>query len=210
MLLTASASGLRPAWHSWAVTLPLVLLSLALGWMGYGRYLIAQLSYELPTLNFSWSLPGLALADSSAANQPATLVIGKLNLQAPIQRDVPIDNQSLYDDALLNGVALASSSAPLEATSGNSFIFGHSSRFALHSTPYDAIFALLPKLQTGDAMQVVSNGQTASYHVTLSKVISATDVQYLDTSPERELTLVTCWPVGTNLKRWVVQAVKNS
>ena len=207
---TVFAPSLKLQRQRWLVILPFIGLSLVLGWMGYGRYIIAQLSYELPSLNFSWSLPSFQFADTSNSAQPATLIISKLNLQTPIQRDVPIDNQSLYDDALLHGVALAGSSAPLEASTGNSFIFGHSSRFALQSTPYDAVFALLPKLQIGDEMQVVSNGQTAQYHVTLSQVISATEVQYLNSSSKRELTLVTCWPIGTNLKRWVVQAVKNS
>ena len=198
-----------PALRLRLVIVVLILLTLSLGWMGYGRYIIAQLSYELPSLNFSWSLPSFNMTATQGV-QPAMLVINKLNLQTPIQRNVPIDDQAAYDKALLSGVALASSSATLEAVTGNSFIFGHSSRFALHSTAFDAIFALLPKLQSGDSMQIVSNGQTANYKVTISHVINATDVGYLNSSSERELTLVTCWPIGTDLKRWVVQAVKAS
>ena len=207
--MQSTAHALKPALRLQLVVAAFVLLSLTLGWMAYGRYIIAQLSYELPSLNFSWSLPGFNITASQGV-QPAMLVINKLNLQTPIQRNVPIDDQVAYDNALLSGVALASSSASLEAVTGNSFIFGHSSRFALHSTAFDAVFALLPKLQSGDSMQIVSNGQTANYKVTISHVINATDVEYLNSSTERELTLVTCWPIGTDLKRWVVQAVKTS
>jgi len=188
--------------------LAVLVFSLVLAWFGFGRYFLSLLLYEVPSLSFHWnnfSLPAIALGSPT---QSATLVIDKVKVETPIVRDVPIDDQNAYDNALETGVALARGSAPLEAPSGNSFIFGHSSKFTFQPTPYDTVFALIPKLQNDDTFQIVSGGQTAVYKVVLSKSIAPTDVQYLAPSQQREVTLVTCWPAGTNFRRWVVQGVK--
>ena len=184
--------------------------ALTLGWFSYGHYMLAVLSYSVPQLNLNWNAVTLPPLTLSNGVQPATLIIDKLRIQAPIVRDVPIDNQAVYDNKLMQGVALASNTAPLEAATGNSFIFGHSSRFAFKASPYDTVFALLPRLSQGDIIKIASAGQTATYKVSVSKSIATNDMQYLGASPERELTLVTCWPAGTNFRRWVVQAVRES
>lgn len=165
---------------------------------------------SIPSLSFNWNSLNLPKLDLASPTEPAAIVIDKLKLQAPIVRGVSVGDQQQYDAALTTGVALAEGSAPLEAKSGNSFLFGHSSRFGLTSSPYDTVFALLPKLQNGDIVKLVSAGQTAQYTVTLSKNIAATDVQYLNNTEDRELTLLTCWPAGTNWRRWVVRATKQA
>jgi LPXTG-site transpeptidase (sortase) family protein len=140
------------------------------------------------------------------SNPVAQLVIPKLSIQAPVIQDVsPIDSLA-YNTALQSGVALASGSADVTASTGNSFIFGHSSRALLSSSPYDHIFANLPNMQVGDNIQVLANNTVSTYVVTKSISTSAKDVSYYAQSQNRQITLVTCWPIGTNIKRWVVQA----
>jgi len=185
-------------------------LFLLVGWFSYGSFIKAELAYAVPSLSFSAGPITLPVVHAASGLQPVTLRIPKINVETPIVRDVPVDDQSAYDTALESGVALARGSSPLEAADGNSFIFGHSSRFAIHSTPYDAIFALLPKLEAGDTVELDSGSQHATYTVRVSKVISANDVQYMGGTDGRYLTLVTCWPAGTSLKRWVVQAERTS
>jgi LPXTG-site transpeptidase (sortase) family protein len=189
----------------------LLTVTLLLGWFAYGRYFLSEISYSLPSLNFNWNALTLPQLDLGASSEAASIVINKISIQAPITRGVPVGDQETYDAALLKGVALAAGTAPLESLTGNSVIFGHSSRLAITPMPYDTIFALIPKLQPGDEVKIVAGGQTATYKVVVSKVINATDVQYLNNqSPQRQLTLLTCWPVGTNWKRWMVQAVKEN
>jgi len=185
-----------------------LVAALSLGWLAYGRYLLAVVSYSVPQLNLGWDAIRLPQLQVSGGVQPATLEIDKIHVQAPIARGVSSIDQEQYDAALKTGVALAAGSAPLEAPTGNSFIFGHSSNFSLRPSPYDTVFALLPRLGIGDTIKVASGGQTATYAVTLSKSIAPTDIQYLVPSPDRQLTLVTCWPAGTTFRRWVVQAVR--
>ena len=194
-------------WQRFAIG-SLLGISLSLCWLAYGRYMLSVTLGSIPNLSFNWNSITLPKLDLSSPTDPAAIVIDKLKLQAPIVRGVSVGDQQQYDAALLTGVALADGSAALEAKTGNSFLFGHSSRFGLNSSPYDTVFALLPKLENGDAIKVVSAGQTAEYRVTLSKNIAASDVQYMNNTQDRELTLLTCWPAGTNWRRWVVRAAK--
>jgi LPXTG-site transpeptidase (sortase) family protein len=190
-----------------AASLSVFALALILAWFTFGQFFLAQLAYTFPDLNLHWAFR-VPSVQATAEQQPATLVIPKINVTAPIVRNVSITDQAAYNTALETGVALAQGTAPLEATSGNSFIFGHSSKFTFSPTEYDTIFALLPKLNPDDTMQIISGNQTATYKVTLSKSVNTSDVQYISNGDTRELTLVTCWPAGTNFKRWVVQATK--
>lgn len=212
-LLSSPTAGPRRALlknYNWRrlASVSLLVTSLTLAWFGFGRYFLSLLLYAVPDLSFNWNSLTLPSLDAQAQPQSAILVIDKVKVTAPIIRDVPIDDQAAYDQALEGGVALARGSSPLEAATGNSFIFGHSSLFTFKPSPYDTVFALIPKLDPGDTFVIISGGQTATYKVTLSKQISAHDVQYLADSPLRQVTLVTCWPAGTNLRRWVVQATK--
>lgn len=171
----------------------------------YGPVLLATLSLPIPSLAFS--LP-VSQQDHKSPNyqENPTISIPKLSVQAPIVRGVSLINRAEYDDSLKKGVALAKGSADLESSTGNTFLFGHSSNVSFTPTIYDSIFAGLPKLTEGDVLQISVAGRTSSYKVAISKVIGADQIEYLHTDQNRVLTLVTCWPLGTNFKRWVVQA----
>ncbi|MBU6388950.1 sortase [Patescibacteria group bacterium] len=173
----------------------------------FGRFAASAWALPVPSLRFN--LPIGASVSTPGSSQPAGsahLVIDKLGIDVPIQPNISLTDQAAYDQALQKGVALASGSAPLESSIGNSFLFGHSSQIGFRPTPFDTVFAGIPRLQKGDTLAVVEAGQTTHYQVTLSQAIKADDTGYLASDSERKLTLVTCWPLGWNSDRWVVQA----
>lgn len=90
---------------------------------------------------------------------------------------------------------------------GNSFITGHSvlPQFA-DPQNYLAIFTELSKLEVGDDITVELNGKTLTYVVQYSKVVDPRDTSVLlpISKTSKNLTLMTCVPPGTSLKRLVV------
>lgn len=176
----------------------------------YGRPAAAALRIPLPSLDFSGGTFSGTQANLKPYDDHPTLLIPSLNLEVPIVKDVsPIDH-ILYSTALRDGVALAQGSADLTATKGNSFIFGHSSNLKISSTKYDTVFASVPTLREDDIIRVSVAGTVSTYRVVLSKPVDVQDVQYMAPTENRTVTLLTCWPIGTDLRRWVVQAVKAS
>lgn len=90
---------------------------------------------------------------------------------------------------------------------GNSFITGHSvlPQFA-DPENYLSIFTELSKLEVGDGIEVEMDGKTLHYIVQYSKVVNPKDTSVLlpISKTSRNLTLMTCVPPGTSLKRLVV------
>ena len=91
---------------------------------------------------------------------------------------------------------------------GNAFIFGHSSNYPWIKSEYNDIFALLDNLQTDDEIIVFYNQKKYVYHVTDRAKVKPGDVKTLESrDPTRkELSLMTCWPVGTTLERLIIFA----
>lgn len=91
---------------------------------------------------------------------------------------------------------------------GNAVIFGHSSLPQFFSpTNYLSIFAKLPTLQGGDEITVNYDGITYKYKVTEMFEVKPTDIQVLAQRYDGSyLTLVTCVPPGTYLRRLIVIA----
>ncbi|MEI6477659.1 MAG: sortase [bacterium] len=184
------------------------LLSLGCLYYFYAPALAGSLRLPLPTLQLSASGLSSASGQLTQYKESPTLTITKLGLKAPILRNISVGDQGAYDAALHDGIAQAKGSADLEAKDGNTFIFGHSSNVSLHPSTYDAIFAGLPSLTPSDSMQISVGGRVQTYTVTTSQAVDASAVQYLNASGDRKLTLVTCWPLGTDYKRWVVEATR--
>ena len=95
---------------------------------------------------------------------------------------------------------------------GNIFIYGHSVvPFFFDASNYKTIFSNLHKLENGDIIEVEYNGEWYKYEVFEKKVLTPEEVQPLATiTPaylnEKTLTLMTCTPPGTTLKRLLVGA----
>ena len=97
----------------------------------------------------------------------------------------------------------------LPGETGNSFITGHSVLPQLADPKnYRAIFTRLSDLEIGDDIIVGIEDKTYHYIVQYSKIVDPHDTSVLlPISPTgRNLTLMSCVPPGTNLKRIVVIA----
>jgi LPXTG-site transpeptidase (sortase) family protein len=133
------------------------------------------------------------------------IVVPKIMANAKVIPDVDPLNSAVYQRALTKGVAKAKGTAnPGEG--GNIFIFAHSSADILEANKYNAIFYLLSKLEKDDEIDIYYKNQKYIYKVTERKTVNADEVKYLDPTDSEQLTLMTCWPPGTTLKRLVIIA----
>lgn len=154
-------------------------------------------------------VPGQTLAPVAVAIKKTDLannhlMISRIHVDVPINWDVASDDNSVLN-ALQTGVAqLAGTAHPNER--GNVFVVGHSSYFPWRKGSYKHVFALLPQLTIGDAITVIYQNQAFTYQVTEIKTVSPDDTSVLESDGTPKLSLMTCVPLGTRLKRLVVVA----
>ncbi len=91
---------------------------------------------------------------------------------------------------------------------GNVAIFGHSTLPQLYNPKdYKTIFTYLPSLEKGDLIIVKVNDIEYTYEVYDMFVVNPDQVEVLNQQKDNAyLTLITCVPPGTYLKRLVVKA----
>lgn len=151
--------------------------------------------------------PAEDLSPTSATMSAETLYIPSLGIEAPIVQ-AEAETEAAYQQALQNGVVQYPGSAEA-GQQGNMYIFGHSSDYMWSKGKFKSVFALLPKLSTGDRI-LVSNqfGRVFAYAVTDTFVVAPTERWVLTSygPEERLLTLQTSYPIGTALKRFIVRA----
>jgi sortase A len=87
---------------------------------------------------------------------------------------------------------------------GNAVFFGHSS--GRGGSYYETIFATLHRLEVGDDIYIYKNNVKFEYKVESKKIVSSNDFSILEQGDKKQLTLVTCWPLGTDWQRYVVIA----
>lgn len=204
------------------------LIFLGLGWGGISKqlewgYFVSYLNEAVPTatptarppvaatrtpienLAIPNQLPNLyAPTDlGTSANFPLnTLKIEKINLSAPVLWN--IDEDQILEN-LKDGVAhYKDTSRPGEG--GNIFIVGHSSNYFWIQSDYNNIFALLDKLQPGDRIELSYLNKKYVYEVKITNIVKPDEIQVLENTPKETLSLMTCWPIGTSLKRMIVQS----
>lgn len=138
-------------------------------------------------------------------SQPAALEIEKLGL-----KHVPIIWNAAPDEIiarLAEGVAHYKGTAiPGSREHQNVFITGHSSNWWWDTGAYNSVFSLLDKLVAGDTIKITAGDQTFVYRVREGFSITPDQTEVLRASDTPILTLMTCWPVGTNARRWIVIA----
>jgi len=90
---------------------------------------------------------------------------------------------------------------------GNIFLYGHSS--AEEKSKYSKIFAKMDDLQFGDKIEIVYNKEQFQYTVFDKKIIEEDDFSVLKQTEDEQLTLMTCWPIGTVDRRIIVMAKRS-
>ena len=137
-----------------------------------------------------------------------SIIIPKIGANAKIIANVDSSENKTYLKALRHGVAQAAGTA-FPGEGGHIFLFAHSTDYFWNIGTYNAVFYLLNKLEAGDEVDLFFQGQRYVYRVIGKDVVSPSQVQYLTRKTNREfLTLQTCWPLGTTLKRLLVFGVR--
>ena len=130
------------------------------------------------------------------------IIIPKLGLDAPVIYNVAL-GQILTE--LEGGVVhFAATAEPGQI--GNAVLFGHSSNYPWAAGEYKTVFALLDKLVVGDDIILPYTNQRYRYKVVESKVVRPSEVSVLGKTSFAQLTLITCYPVGTARNRLVIRA----
>ncbi|OQX51592.1 hypothetical protein B5M47_00140 [candidate division CPR3 bacterium 4484_211] len=143
-----------------------------------------------------------------------SLVIPKIKVNVPVIANVDGGNPREYLWRVTQGVAhfkhreftnvIVDGALPGEK--GNIFLFGHSQIPGGDTGEYKGVFNNLHKLTTGDRIVVVYQGQSYHYQVVEGKVVSKKALEYLAPTEEEVLTLMTCWPLGLDVNRYIVRA----
>jgi LPXTG-site transpeptidase (sortase) family protein len=145
------------------------------------------------------------LPDEIVASDPEfSIVIPKINANSRVIGDVNPYDSRVYQQALTKGVAHAQNTS-YPGEEGNTFLFSHSSVNFYEANRYNSVFYLLNKLDEGDDFYLVYNNKVFNYKVNETKVVNATDVEYIKgDETKKTATLMTCWPAGTTYRRLVV------
>jgi sortase A len=138
-------------------------------------------------------------------NKDFSIVIPKLKAAAPVYANIDPFNENEFLPVLKNGVAHASTSA-LPKEDGNVYIFAHSTDSFYNVGRYNAVFYLIGKLEKGDEIKIYYKGEELTYKVIDKRVVVPTETDYLYKGDKERLTLQTCYPPGTTLKRLIVTA----
>jgi len=135
------------------------------------------------------------------------IVVPKIGANSRIVPQVDPYNANIYQVALTKGVAQALGS-PAPGHPGNIFLFAHSSENFYEALQYNSVFYLLNKLEKGDKVYIFYLKKKFVYVITDKQIVEAANVAYLSKkTPDQTLTLMTCWPAGTNYKRLLVNGV---
>lgn len=192
----------------------LILFSVLTLFFTFGPVLKEETKYNFnQALNVKYSLnteqsgqPATSERPLTPPNKDFSIVIPKIGAVAPVVANVDSQNPDEYLKALRLGVAHAEGTF-FPGEGKNTFLFAHSTDAFYNVGRYNAVFYLIGKLKPGDEINIFYRGELLRYEVFEKKVVDADDVQYLGQIGETEtLTLQTCYPPGTTLKRLVVVA----
>lgn len=155
-------------------------------------------------------LPGQTPAPAVATPAPLptipanTVGISSLGISAPIFWDTEY-NEKIMQDKLRNGVLhLGGTAKP--GQKGVVVITGHSSNYPWIKGAYNTIFAPLHKTKAGETIVINYDNQEYAYKITKTYKVSPTELSVLKGGGDGTLRLITCTPIGTSLRRLVVEA----
>lgn len=178
--------------------------------------LVLGMNSQLVTAKIKNTQPVLTTSQASTADkslqdtkleedtQP-TIRIAKVGVQAPVAfKDIPED-EAQFQSELQYGVVHYPKTA-LPGNPGNVVIFGHSSGVWWTPGDYKFVFSQLDKLENGDKIFIDFDAKRLMYEVTGQKVVDANDVSVLQPTNGYNLTLITCYPVGSDKQRLIITA----
>lgn len=182
-----------------------ILFGVAGGALALGVAIIILTYIPLATQELRYSVHAIP-KDIVPVDKKFGIVIPKLGANAHVIANVDPYNSGEYQYALTKGVAHARGTS-VPGAMGDIFLFAHSSENFYEALQYNSVFYLLPKLGIGDKIFLYYNDAKFTYAVTGQKLVEPKDVSYLSGNQQLQtLTLMTCWPPGTNIQRLLVFA----
>lgn len=133
-----------------------------------------------------------------------SIFIPAINVSAPVGWRVENSASTVANELKKGTIHLAGTALPGEV--GNVFITGHSSNLPWIKSSYNSIFALLDKLVVGDIVYLKYQSNIYIYKISNTKTVSPNETSVLNSTDQSILTLMTCTPTGTSLKRLIVTA----
>lgn len=132
------------------------------------------------------------------------IVVPKIGANSAVVAEVDPYNEAEYQAELAKGIAHAKGTS-LPGQGGNIFLFSHSSANFFEARKYNSQFYLLSKLETGDDITLYYQGNEFKYKVYDKKIVDPSALEYLGGERKKQtLTLMTCTPAGTTLKRLLI------
>lgn len=192
--------------QQWKPVLGGILAMLAVLFLLNSQLIIGQIiSWIHPSGTSNMSI----VPDEKSQNLgPDRVLIPTLNVDAPLITDMRDTAESKVQASLEHGVVnFGPTSLPGQ---GNAVVVGHSSNDVWKPGDYKFVFALLERMKPGDKIYVVYKNTRYTYTVASTKVVQPTDISVLQPTGKSQLTLITCTPVGTSLRRFVVIADQTS
>jgi len=177
----------------------LIIIALSIPASTFAPVFKAEINYQISQKNTE-------PVEVAPIDQEFSIVIPKINANAKVVKNVDPFDSKIYQRALTQGVAHAKGTSTPDKL-GNIFIFAHSASNWYQANQFNAVFYLLNKLETGDEIILYYQSQKYIYTVNESKLINGNELTYLENkNSQKQLTLMTCWPPGTTLKRLIVIA----
>jgi len=139
-------------------------------------------------------------------SQDFSIVIPKIGVNAPVIANVDPTSPKAYDEALLNGVAHASTSF-FPDQNGTVYLFSHSTNYQWFVKDLNAVFYLVKNLDRGDTIVLIYKGIWYTYQISDKQIVAPSKTKYLiPYAGKKSLILETCWPPGSTTERLLIFA----
>ena len=176
----------------------------------YQEYISSGISVsDLPSpYTFDGSMPITTDQDPGSPSPQVSLgnnqlYIPRIDVRAPILWNTPGDKAM---EKLREGVVHIKPTALPGQQKGNVFITGHSSFYYWDPGKYKHVFALLPQLKKGQYIYIQASGQLFKYRIYQIITVKPEATWVMKSTDRSIVSLMTCVPIGTSLRRFVVQA----
>ncbi len=141
---------------------------------------------------------------NTSVSEVSKIIIPKINVEAPVVFGLDSVDEKTIQKSLEQGVVHYAAS-PEPGQKGNSVIVGHSSNNIFNAGKYKFAFVLLRRLSVDDTFFVQKDGVRYTYKIFERKIVQPDDVSVLGpSSRDNTMTLITCDPPGTSLRRLII------
>lgn len=151
--------------------------------------------------------------DDTSKNYRGTFYISIPSIginRLPVKANVDSSSEESYNQVLNYSLAhFESTGLPISEVKNNIVIYGHSASLNYNPRPTDPMvaFSFLPDLKVGDEITIEIDGKTFTYQMFKSKIVEPNDLSIITgTAGKGNLTLFTCFPLGSDAKRYTAVA----